>query len=60
MPSVDEMRYFVADMYPGPKWKKKVKDMPDGQVMAIYMREHDKTHPSHDKPKEKSDDPPPF
>jgi hypothetical protein len=54
MPSVDEMRSFVADMYPGPKWKKKVKDMPDGQVMAIYMREHDKTHPSHDKPKEKS------
>lgn len=59
MTSPDNMRAYVADMYPGPRWKKKVKKMPDGQVMAIYMREHD---PERKKkpPKESNDDPTPF
>jgi len=37
-----DRRSYVAKMYPGPAWKKKVKKMPDGQIFAIYMREIDK------------------
>lgn len=44
-------RAFVADLYPGEGWKKKVQRMPDSQVIAIYLREQGKP-PKHDKPKE--------
>lgn len=39
MTHIDEMRDFITSLYPGPKWKKKVKKMSDAQVTAIYMRE---------------------
>lgn len=34
--SVDYMRSEISKMYPGPSWRKKVQNMPDNQVMAIY------------------------
>jgi len=37
--SMEEMRQTVSNMYSGPKWKKKVHVMPDGQIFAIYQRE---------------------
>lgn len=33
--SIDQMRAFIADVYGG-SWAKRVEDMPDNQVMAIY------------------------
>lgn len=36
--SVDAMRDTVRTAYPGDKWKAKVGNMPDNQVMAIYFR----------------------
>lgn len=36
--SIDQMRKVVADRYPGTSWKIKVKNMPDDQILAIYMR----------------------
>lgn len=61
MPSADEMRAYVERMYPGPRWKKRVSRMPDGQVMAIYMREHDpERKPKKQPPKESDDDATPF
>ena len=32
----DQMRYELSQVYSGPKWKKKVADMTDAQVIAIY------------------------
>lgn len=55
---IESKRAFVADLYPGPGWKKKVKDMPEGQVIAIYLREQSK--PKNDKPKQEGDDDIPF
>lgn len=34
--SVDRMREAIAEVYDGPKWKKKVANMPDYQVIAVY------------------------
>lgn len=31
-------RAYVADLYPGHRWKKKVERMPDDQVTAIYLK----------------------
>lgn len=50
MTDIDQKRAYVTDLYPGPRWKKKVQKMPDSQVIAIYLREHAK--PKQDKPKE--------
>ena len=36
--SVDAMRDIVRTAYPGDKWKAKVGNMSDNQVMAIYFR----------------------
>jgi hypothetical protein len=52
-------RAFVAELYPGPRWKKKVANMPDGQVIAIYLREQGKP-PKKNQPKESGDDDIPF
>lgn len=44
-----QKRQYVSNLYSGPKWKKKVEKMPDGQVLAIYL-DHikDGTKPEHD------------
>lgn len=36
--SIDQMRHEVAKAYSGEKWKHKVKNMPDDQILAIYTR----------------------
>lgn len=40
--NVNLMRSYVSDLYDGPRWKRKVERMHDGQVMAIYFREKEK------------------
>lgn len=35
--SVEEMRVAIAKVYSGEAWKRKVRNMPDYQVMAIYF-----------------------
>lgn len=54
MSDIEQKRAYVSDLYPGPGWKKKVREMPDSQVIAIYLRETSK--PKTDKPKESGDD----
>ncbi len=36
--TIEQMRTYVAERYPGKEWKHRVKCMPDSQVMAIYYR----------------------
>ena len=36
--TVAEMRCAIYDIYPGDKWHKKVENMPDNQVTAVYFR----------------------
>lgn len=59
MSNVEAKRDWVAKLYPGPNWRRKVRRMSDAQVVAIYMREHDKPH-TPKPPKESNDDSPPF
>lgn len=33
---VEQMRNEIAKVYEGVKWKNKVKEMPDNQVIAVY------------------------
>lgn len=49
MVEVDK-RAFVAALYSGEGWKRKVAAMSDAQITAIYLREHDKP-PKQQKPK---------
>ncbi len=37
MADVDR-RDYVAQMYPGTGWKRRVAEMPDSQIFAIYTR----------------------
>lgn len=39
---IDAMRAEVGTLYPGSRWKRRVAQMPDPQVMAIYFREKKK------------------
>lgn len=56
---VEHERDFVAKLYSGPKWKRKVKKMTDAQVLAIYLKA--KRQPKQEKkPKESTDDGIPF
>lgn len=57
---IEFKRAWVADMYPGPRWKKKVEHMSDGQVIAIYMREHEHPHGEPKRKKESDSDDIPF
>ena len=36
--TVNQMRAEVAKLYPGEAWKKKVENMPDYQILALYRR----------------------
>jgi len=51
---IEMKRAYVTDLYPGRRWKEKVRKMPDAQVIAIYLREHER--PKQSKPKESEDD----
>lgn len=59
MSDIENKRQFVMDLYPGPNWKARVKKMSDSQVVAIYLREANKTKKV-DMPKESGSDPAPF
>jgi len=39
MTDINQKRDFVSNLYPGPKWKAKVRKMSDAQVVAIYLKE---------------------
>jgi ribosomal silencing factor RsfS len=42
-PDIHVMREEVRKLYPlSKKWKRKVKNMPDAQVIAIYMKHFNK------------------
>lgn len=60
MAGVELERQYVAALYPGPRWKRKVAHMPDSQVLAIYFREKQKAADhaakAQEPPKESSDD----
>ena len=34
--SIDQMHYEITSVYPGPKWRERVRSMHDNQVIAIY------------------------
>lgn len=53
MSDVEAKRAFVASLYSGERWKRQVRKMSDAQVVAIYMREHNK--PQRNKPKQKKE-----
>lgn len=55
MSDIERKRAFVYDLYPGRSWHKRVDRMRDSQVVAIFLREHNKakTKPKID-PKENS------
>lgn len=36
--TVPQMRYVIHDAYPSSKWKRKVLNMPDDQVIAVYHK----------------------
>lgn len=59
MTDVEAKRAFVADLYPGPNWKRQVRKMSDAQVIAIYLREQNKPHDPKP-PKENNPDDIPF
>jgi predicted secreted protein len=59
MTEIDAKRAYVAGMYPSQRWKTKVANMPDAQVVAIYMRDQEKKS-KNDKPKESGEDDIPF
>lgn len=60
MASIDAKRSYVASMYPGENWKRKVRHMSDIQVTAIYLKEEAKGFPSRIKKEKKQDDDIPF
>lgn len=55
MSDIEVKRAFVAELYSGPRWKKQVRKMPESQVIAIYMREINKTN-DEPEPEESKDD----
>ena len=36
--TVEQMRVAIAKAYPGRRWENKVNDMPEGQVVTVYLR----------------------
>jgi hypothetical protein len=53
-------RAEVADMYPGPRWKKRVANMTDAQVYAIWARQQEKLSTQEEDKKDEADPPWPF
>jgi hypothetical protein len=43
MNDINSKRAFVIQMYPNkPRWRNRVNQMPDHQIVAIYMKEQEK------------------
>ena len=36
--TTDQMRSALVESYPGPRWKRRVQEMPEMQVLAAYKR----------------------
>lgn len=60
MSDINKQREYVQALYSGQRWKTKVGQMPDSQVVAIYLREMAKNAPPKPKPKESGQDEAPF
>lgn len=58
MDDLERKREFVASLYDGPKWKAQVKRMPDGQVIAIYLKEKKKAEEKNSKESKPDEDTP--
>jgi hypothetical protein len=56
MTDMEMKRAFVAEMYPGEGWQKKVRKMSDKQVFAIFMREQHKAKKEEPKKESNSDE----
>lgn len=56
MASINEKRSFVSSMYPGKRWKTRVKHMSDIQVTAIYLKEKKKAQEPKPEKEIKDDD----
>lgn len=41
MIDAEKKRAYVSDLYPGPKWKRRVARMPDNTITAIYLDHQD-------------------
>ena len=41
---IDYARSFVKQMYPSDKWRRRVRNMPDDQVLAIYYKHESDRH----------------
>jgi hypothetical protein len=56
-----QLREFVASLYPGKKWQRRVASMSDRQIYAIYKakQKYDEEH-KHEKKEEDEDDDIPF
>jgi hypothetical protein len=37
--SIEQMRAEVAKLYSGESWKRRVRDMSDAQILAIYNKQ---------------------
>lgn len=49
-----QKRLYVANMYHGPRWKKRVEKMADDQIAAIYLKHLEKgIKPRHTEPEPK-------
>lgn len=57
---MEQKRAFVGDLYPGPSWKRRVKQMSDAQILAIYLREQKKKEQPKNDNEESGDDGIPF
>lgn len=60
MSDIELKRALVAGLYPGEGWKKKVQQMSDAQVIAIYLRADTSKQDNTPKNKESGDDGIPF
>lgn len=56
-PDIDVMRQEVTAMYPGDKWKRRVKKMPDDQVTAIYLKHQQKAAEAAQRQRKKKSEP---
>ena len=43
--TIEQMRSALVAMYPGAKWRERVLNMPDYQVVAVYSRKTLKDNP---------------
>jgi len=63
MANIEQMRQEVSALYNGTRWRRRVRRMPDDQVMAIFFRERkaaEEKAKEDKKEKEKPDDDIPF